>query len=85
MFVERNKDRSGYQINGPFLTWLMTLITEYFEMNFVVVELPAASAQWQLEIMRALNTKEESQVTETEAATPIAVNIAGTVLNPSGR
>lgn len=82
---EHNKDRMGYQINGPFLSWLMTLITEYFESNFVVSDLPASSAQWQLAMIRALNTQEEIQDTETSAATPIAINIAGTLLNPSGR
>lgn len=85
VFVTRNKERLDYQINGPFLTWLMTLISEYFEMNFVVVELPATSAQWQLDILCALNTQEEIQNTESESVTPIAINIAGTLLNPSGR
>lgn len=85
IFIERSKERSGYQINGPFLRWLMTLISEYFEKNFVVDQLPDVSSQWQLEIIRALNTQEEKQQTETESFIPIAINVAGTVLNPSGR
>lgn len=80
----RNEERLGYQINGPFLSWLMALITEYFEKSFVADELPATSAQWQLDILRALNTQEEEQNTETESITSIAINIAGTSLNPSG-
>lgn len=85
VFIVRNKEREGYKVNGPFLSWLMALITEYFEKSFVADELPATSAQWQLDIIRALNTEEEEQNTETETVTSIAINIAGTLLNPSGR
>lgn len=85
VFVVRNKERTGYQINGPFLTWLMTLISEYFEENFIVSELPPVSAQWQLDIIRALNKPDETQNTETGSAAFIALNIAGTVLSPNGR
>lgn len=85
VFIDRSKQRTGYEINGPFLVWLTTLITGYYETNFVVVALPDTSSQWQLQIMRALNTDEEIQNTETETATPIALNIAGTLLNPGGR
>lgn len=63
----------------------MTLITEYFEANFVVDELPSSSAQWELQMIRALNTEDELQQTESDATTNIAINIAGTLLNPSGR
>lgn len=85
IFILRNTERKEYRINGPFLSWLMSMITEHFMKNFVAEELPAASAQWQLEILRALNTEEEEQNTETESPQPIAINIAGTLLNPSGR
>lgn len=85
IFIERNAERKDYRINGPFLSWLMTMITELFMKNFVADELPAASAQWQLEILRALNSEEEELLTETDTAQPIAINIAGTLLNPSGR
>lgn len=85
VFILRNKERLEYQINNPFLAWLMTLISEYFEANFVVDELPSSSAHWELEMVRALNTEEEMQQTETDSTKPIAINIAGTLLNPSGR
>lgn len=85
IFIVRNTERKDYRINGPFLSWLMTMITEHFSKNFVADELPAASAQWQLEILRPLNTESEEQNTATESPEPIAINIAGTLLNPSGR
>lgn len=85
IFVVRNSERKDFRINGPFLSWLITMITEQFTTHFVADELPAASAQWQLEILRALNTESEEQNTESESAQPIAINIAGTLLNPSGR
>lgn len=85
VFIVRNKERFDYQINKPFLAWLMTLISEYFETNFVVDELPASSAQWELQMIRALNTEDEMMQTESDSTTTIAINIAGTLLNPSGR
>lgn len=85
IFIVRNTERKDYKINGPFLSWLMSMISEHFMNNFVVDELPSASTQWQLDILRALNTEEEEQNTETESAQPIAINVAGTLLNPSGR
>lgn len=85
VFIVRNKERFDYQINKPFLAWLITLVTEYFESNFVVDELPAASAQWQLQMIRALNTDDEIMQTDTDTTVTIAINIAGTLLNPSGR
>lgn len=63
----------------------MTLITGYFEGHFIVSDVPAASTQWQLEFLRALNNQEETQITESESPAPIAVDIAGTVLNASAR
>lgn len=64
----------------------MTMITEYFEGNFVADELPAVSAQWDLQMIRALNTDEECQSqSETDSTIKIAINIAGTLLSPSGR
>lgn len=85
VFVVRNKERLNYKINSPFLSWLINLVTGYFESNFVADELPAASAHWNLQMIRALNTDEELQQTDTESNATIAINIAGTVLNPSGR
>lgn len=85
VFVVRNKERSNYKINGPFLAWLINLISTYFESNFVTSELPAAAAHWDLQMIRVLNTNEELQETETESILSIAINIAGAVLNPSGR
>lgn len=85
VFVVRNKERLNYLINKPFLIWLMNLITGYFEENFVVDTLPAASAQWDLRMIRILNSEEEMQQTETDSPSVIAINIAGTLLNPSGR
>lgn len=85
VFVMRNKERRDYQINKPFLMWLMNLVTTYFEENFVVTEVPAASAQWDLQMIRVINSEEEMQHTESETSTKIAINIAGTLLNPSGR
>lgn len=85
VFIVRNKERLDSQINRPFLAWLITLITEYFESNFVVDELPATSAQWQLQMIRALNTEDEMMQTDTDTTTTIAINIAGTLLNPTGR
>lgn len=85
VFIVRNKERLDYQINKPFLAWLMTLISVYFESNFVVEEVPACSARWELQMIRALNTEDEMMQTESDAAITIAINIAGTLLNPSGR
>lgn len=85
IFIVRNTERKEYQINGPFLSWLMSMITEHFTKNFIADELPSASAQWQLDILRPLNTPEEAENTETESVQPIAINVAGTLLNPSGR
>lgn len=85
VFVVRNKERLDYQINAPFLSWLINLITGYFESNFIVDELPPASAQWDLHIIRALNTEDELKQTDSPTIATIGVNIAGTVLNPSGR
>lgn len=81
----RNKERRDYQINKPFLMWIMNLITAYFEENFVVEDLPAASAQWELKMLRVLNSSEEMLQTEEELPTVIAIDIAGTLLNPSGK
>lgn len=85
VFIVRNKERMNHQINRPFLAWLMTLVTEYFESNFVVDELPASSAQWELQMIRALNTEEEMRQTESDNTATIAINVAGTLLNPTGR
>lgn len=63
----------------------MNLVTGYFENSFVIDQMPASSAQWNLQFIRALNTVEEMQQTETDASVTIAVDIAGTLLNPSGR
>lgn len=81
----RNKERIGYQINKPFLVWLMTLVTSYFEENFIVDELPAASQHWNLEMMRVINSEEEMMQTGTQIPTVIAVNIAGALLNSTGK
>lgn len=86
MFVVRNKERIDYHINRPFLTWLMNLVTSYFEENFIVDELPASASHWNdLRMIRVKNSEEEMQQTEMEIPTIIAINIAGTLLNPSGR
>lgn len=85
VFVVRNKERMNYQMNKPFLIWLMNLVTGYFENNFIIDKPPATSAQWDLQIIRALNTDEEIEQTETETKITIAIDIAGTLLNPSGR
>lgn len=63
----------------------MNLVTQYFEENFVVDELPPSSAKWQLEIIRALNADEELDRTETESPINIAINIAGTALTSGTR
>lgn len=63
----------------------MNLVTVYFEGNFIVDDLPSASAQWDLRMLRILNSEEEMQQTETEGPSVIAINVAGTLLNPSGR
>lgn len=70
-------------MNKPFLIWLLTLITEYFEGNFVVEEVPATSSHFDLEIMRALNSVEEVSLAENEESAMIAINVAGASLNPS--
>lgn len=85
VFVDRTKQRSGSDINKPFLTWLVSLITGYFEESFVASELPPASTQWNLQMLRSLNTEEELTHTDTNTTTMIAVNIAGPLLSPSGR
>ncbi|XP_031621413.1 Fanconi anemia group D2 protein [Contarinia nasturtii] len=84
VFVDRNHERLNHQINRPFLTWLMGLVTGYFENNFIIDQSPASSAQWDLQIIRALNTDEEMEQTETDTKITIAIDIAGTLLNPSG-
>lgn len=85
MFLQRNDDRrnSRTAVNKPFLIWLLTLITEYFESNFVVEEVPATSSHFDLEMMRALNKADEISVTEDQESAMIAINVAGATLNPS--
>lgn len=84
VFVDRTKQRFDYNLNKPFLTWLVNLITSYFEESFVASELPSASAQWDLAMLRSLNTEEELTNTETNTTIMIGINIAGQLLNPSG-
>lgn len=85
VFVVRNQERLHHQINRPFLTWLIGLVTGYFENNFIIDESPPSSAQWDLQIIRALNTDEELEQTDTDTKATIAVDIAGTLLNSSGK
>lgn len=63
----------------------MNLVTSYFEENFIVDELPASAPHWDLRMIRVKNSEEEMQQTEMEMPTIIAINVAGTLLNPSGR
>lgn len=83
VFLHRNDDRRNNQtkVNRPFLIWLLNLITEHFEKNFIVEEMPAATAHFQLQVMRSLNKEEEMSVTEGQETAMIAINVAGTTLN----
>lgn len=85
VFVVRNKERSEFQVNRPFSMWLMNLVTDYFQTSFVVDTVPASSVQWDLQMIRVLNSNEEMEQTDTETIKSIAIDIAGTLLNRSGR
>lgn len=82
VFLQRNDERKNLHINKPFLIWLTNLITGYFENSFIVDELPASSANIDLEIMYSLNTADEVNKSESEPNSLIAINVAGSVLNP---
>lgn len=85
VFLHRNDDRRNSQttVNKPFLIWLLNLITEHFEKNFIVEEKPAATSHFDLEIMRSLNKEEEMTVTEDQDTAMIAINVAGATLKSS--
>lgn len=78
VFIVRNAERLEYRINKPFLTWIISLITGYFEDNFVVDELPPSSAQWDFQMLRDIKTNRDTE-------SICAINIAGTLLNSTGR
>lgn len=78
VFVVRNEERLEYRINKPFLTWLISMITGYFEDSFVVDELPPSSAEWNFQMLRDIKIDQETD-------TMCAINIAGTLLNSTGR
>lgn len=79
VFLQRNDDRENKKINKPFLIWLLNLITEYFESNFVVEEPPETTSNFNLQIMRSLNDVIVQEPEGEEVA--IAINIAGALLN----
>lgn len=85
VFLQRNDERKNQHINKPFLIWLTNLITGYFENSFIVDELPAISANIDVEIMYSLNTAEEVNRSESEPNSLIAINVTGSVLNPSAK
>lgn len=77
----RNSRTDAQHINKPFLIWLSDLISNYFENNFVIEELPGSNSSLPLEFMRTLNQPEDS-----DSEIPlIGINIAGCVLNPSAK
>lgn len=79
VFLQRNDDRENKKINKPFLIWLLNLITEYFEGNFVVDEVPETTSNFNLQIMRSLNDVIVQEPEGEDVA--IAINIAGALLN----
>lgn len=79
VFLQRNDDRKNKKINKPFLIWLLNLITEYFENNFVVEEVPETTSNFNLQIMRSLNDIIVQEPRGEEIS--IAINIAGTLLS----
>lgn len=85
VFLQRNDERKNQQINRPFLIWFINIITGYFQNSFIVDELPASSANIDLEIMYALNTAEEVNKSDSDPNSLIAINITGAVLNPSAK
>lgn len=85
VFQQRNDERKKQQVNKPFLIWLTNLITGYFESSFIVDELPASSANVDLEIMYALNKAEEFSKSESETNSLIAINVTEAVLNPRAK
>lgn len=78
VFVVRNAERLDYQINKPFLTWIISLVTTYFEDKFILDELPASSVQWDLQMLRGINELQDSEAI-------CGIDIAGTLLKPTGR